>query len=196
MSISERRVRVAGHDVRQARRGGSYRGRDSVLPVICSSSADVPDNVPESRAWRGAASCGLVNLYSPIVTAAKEEGPEAGLRAFVEIAAGSAWERLDAETQARRLQALASCAPLVGPHLSALFDLIVTEQDVRELCAPTLLFYGAKSIPFEARIADRFRALRPDLSVVTVEKAGHNVHRDRADIVNAAVLSFLAPQER
>jgi pimeloyl-ACP methyl ester carboxylesterase len=138
----------------------------------------------------------LIASLMPIVTAAEEEGPEAGLRAFVEIAAGPAWERLDAETQARRLQALASCAPLVGPHLSALFDLIVTEQDVRELCAPTLLFYGAESIPFEARIADRFRALRPDLSVVTVEKAGHNVHRDRADIVNAAVLSFLAPQER
>jgi hypothetical protein len=33
---------------------GSRNGM--IFPVICSSSADVPDNVPESRAWRRAAS--------------------------------------------------------------------------------------------------------------------------------------------
>ena len=45
---------------------------------------------------------------------------------------------------------------------------------------------------FEAIIADRFRALRPDLRVLSIENAAHNVHRDRADIVNAEVLAFLA----
>jgi hypothetical protein len=30
--------------------------RDMIFPVICSSSADVPDNVPESRARRRLAS--------------------------------------------------------------------------------------------------------------------------------------------
>jgi hypothetical protein len=30
--------------------------KGTIFPVICSSSADVPDNVPESRAWRRAAS--------------------------------------------------------------------------------------------------------------------------------------------
>jgi pimeloyl-ACP methyl ester carboxylesterase len=40
-------------------------------------------------------------------------------------------------------------------------------------------------------IAERFRVLRPDARAITVDGAGHNVHRDRPDIVNPEVLSFL-----
>jgi pimeloyl-ACP methyl ester carboxylesterase len=127
-----------------------------------------------------------------IAATAEADGPEAGLRAAIKAAVGEAWSRLDTETQAKRLQALASSAPMVGPHMRGLHDLLVTEADICNLRPPTMLFYGADSYPFEAIIADRFRALRPDLQVITVEGAGHNVHRDRADIVNPAVLSFLA----
>ena len=59
-------------------------------------------------------------------------------------------------------------------------------------CPPVLLLYGANSFWFEGIIADRIRALRPDLRVLTVENAAHNVHRDRADVVNAEVLAFLS----
>ena len=56
----------------------------------------------------------------------------------------------------------------------------------------TLLLYGENSFWFEGIIADRIRALRPDLRALTIENAAHNVHRDRADIVNTAVLDFLS----
>ena len=128
-----------------------------------------------------------------IVAAAETQGPMAGLRAAVEWAGGEAWNRLDAETQAKRLKALSASAPMGGPHMRGLCELVVTETDIRELRPPSLLLYGAQSFAFEAIIADRFRALRPDLPIVTAEKAAHNVHRDRPDIVSAEVRSFLAP---
>jgi hypothetical protein len=56
----------------------------------------------------------------------------------------------------------------------------------------TLLLYGKNSCWFEGIIADRIGALRPDLRALTIGNAVHNVHRDRADIVNAEVLVFLS----
>jgi pimeloyl-ACP methyl ester carboxylesterase len=43
---------------------------------------------------------------------------------------------------------------------------------------PALLLYGVGSFPFEQIISDRLRALRPDLRLITVHGAGHNVHGD------------------
>ena len=127
-----------------------------------------------------------------VAATADSKGPKAGLRAAMEFLAGDAWSKLDAETQAKRLQALASSAPIIGPHIHGVFEAMVTEADVRALRPPALLLYGVESFPFESVIANRFRALRPDLRVVTAEKAAHNVHRDRPDIVNAEVVAFLA----
>jgi 2-succinyl-6-hydroxy-2,4-cyclohexadiene-1-carboxylate synthase len=134
----------------------------------------------------------IATNFEAVVAAAKNAGPEAAVRAFIAFAGGEAWRRLDAEQQATRVHAMAACAPLVGPHVRGLLDLAVTETDVSALRPPALFMYGADSFPFEGSIANRFRALRPDLRVMTVEKAGHNVHRDRPDIVNTAALAFLA----
>ncbi len=82
-------------------------------------------------------------------------------------------------------------APLVAPHSQGLLDLPVTEADIRSLRPPTLLVYGRASYPFERAIADRFAQLRPDLELHTIEGAGHNVHRDRADVFNSMALPFL-----
>jgi 3-oxoadipate enol-lactonase len=120
------------------------------------------------------------------------EEPVACMRAAIAFLAGDAWSRLDEPTQAKRLQALASIAPMVGPHLRGLGQLAVADADVTNLRPPTLLFRGVDSFAFEAIIASRIHALRPDLRIVTVEKSGHNVHRDRADIVNPVSLAFLA----
>lgn len=127
-----------------------------------------------------------------VIAVGEAEGPLECMRAAIVGAAGEAWTRLDAPTQATRLLALAASAPLAGPHLHGLNDLAVTEGQATGLRPPTLLLYGANSFWFEAIIADRFRALRPDLRVLSIENAAHNVHRDRADIVNAEVLAFLA----
>jgi len=61
------------------------------------------------------------------------------------------------------------------------------------LCArQTLLFYGTASYDFEPAIAQRFRELRPDLPIVVVEGAGHNLHRERPDVVNTTIIDFLS----
>jgi len=64
--------------------------------------------------------------------------------------------------------------------------------DVLGLPVPALLLYGENTFPFHAAIAARFRELRPDLRVLTLASAGHNVHRDRAEVVNAEIVAFLA----
>ena len=127
-----------------------------------------------------------------VAAAGEAEGPEAALRTALAFTGGEAWRTLDAEAQARRLGTMASCAAIVGPHFRGLCELAVTDADVRGLRPPTLLLYGANSFPFEADIAARLRALRQDLPLVNVADAGHNVHRDQAEFVNAEVRAFLA----
>ena len=130
--------------------------------------------------------------YETVVREAERAGPEAALRMALDFLSGGAFGRLAPDVQAHRLQRMAHAAPVVGPHMQGLIELAVTERDVRELGVPCRLYYGAESFPFEAVIADRFRALRPDLPVRTLAGAGHNVHRDRPDILNPEVLAFLA----
>jgi pimeloyl-ACP methyl ester carboxylesterase len=129
--------------------------------------------------------------HKTIAAAAEEGGPEAGVRALMASVGGEAWSKLDAETQAKRVQSLAKSAPMVGPHARGLLDLKVTDADIAAFRTPVLFFNGTKSAHFEGIIANRFRALRPDIESITIEGAGHNVHRDRPDIVNPAALSFL-----
>jgi pimeloyl-ACP methyl ester carboxylesterase len=127
-----------------------------------------------------------------IIATAANDGPVAALRKTMDTLGGDAWASMEEARKAERLRALASCAPFVGPHFRGLLDFPVTAADVTALRPPALLLYGAASFPFEAAIAARFRASRPDLQVITIDGAGHNVHRDRADTVNQVVTAFLA----
>jgi pimeloyl-ACP methyl ester carboxylesterase len=127
-----------------------------------------------------------------IIRTAERDGGIAGLRANIAWLGGQAWTRLDETMQEARLQALAPLAPITIPHCRGLIHFPVTDDDVRSLGPRTLLLYGTNSYDFEPAIAQRFRELRPDLPLVIVEGAGHNLHRERPDIVNAAILDFLA----
>lgn len=129
--------------------------------------------------------------FTAISDAAARHGAEAGLREAMAFLGGDGWHRLEPERQAARLAAMAGPARVLGPHMRALTQLPLAESDLLGLAAPTLLFYGADSYAVEPPIARRFGALRPDFPVQTLDGAGHNVHRDRPDIVNAEVLAFL-----
>ena len=128
--------------------------------------------------------------FERILAAATSKGPIAALSETLALA-GDSWARLDVDERAMRMDALSPMAPLLGPHLRGLLELKVTEDDVCKLSPPTMLFYGTASHPIHEAIAHRFRDLRPDLPLNTLEAAGHNVHRDRADIFNAISLPFL-----
>jgi len=134
----------------------------------------------------------LIAHWNAIIDLGQRDGDLAALRGTLEWAGGEAWQRLDEQAKASRLQALASIAHLPAPHARGLITLEVTPDDVRALGSPTLLFYGTASYDFEPAIAQRFRELRPDLPIVVVEGAGHNLHRERPDVVNAAVIDFLS----
>lgn len=127
-----------------------------------------------------------------VAATAEAEGPQAALCAALDLTGGETWQRLDAETRANRLAAIAPVAPVVGPHMRALCELSTPAADVLGLPVPALLLYGANTFRFHAAIAARFRELRPDLRVLTLASAGHNVHRDQAEVVNAEIAAFLA----
>ena len=138
----------------------------------------------------------IETAHETIAAAAEAGGPEAGVRALMASVGGETWIKLDAKKQAKRVQSLATSAPMVGPHARGLLNLKVTDADISDLRPPVLFFNGTESAPFEGIIAKRFRTLRPTTRAITVEGAGHNVHRDRPDIVNPAALSFLGPARR
>jgi pimeloyl-ACP methyl ester carboxylesterase len=123
---------------------------------------------------------------------AEPAGAQAALRAALAVIGGAAWDALAPARQAKRLEIHASRAGFAAPNFRALLALPAREADVTGLRPPTLLIYGADSFSFEPFIAARFRALRPDIPIVTLERAGHNPHRDRPDAVNPLLLRFLA----
>lgn len=128
----------------------------------------------------------------PAVVAAQREGGRPAMRATMDFIGGATWHRLSPQEQADQLDALAPFAGLAAPHIDALMRFPVTEADVVQLRARTLFLYGGASLPFEARIAAQIQELRPDLPLSFIDGAGHNVHRDRPEQVNQALLAFFA----
>ena len=133
----------------------------------------------------------VAELFLSIIDLGRREGDVAALRAILDWSGGEAWRNLDEQTKNLRLQALAPLAHLVAPHGQGLLALPIPEDDVRALQAPTLLVYGTSSFNPHPAIRDRWRKLRPDLQMIIAEGAGHNVHRDKPDLVNSAILGFL-----
>lgn len=134
----------------------------------------------------------IADRVRPVIEAAKHQGPEAALRMALAVIGGASWDTLDPHRQEGRLRLHAARAVFAGPHFQALLDLPATEADLVSLRPPALLIYGADSFSFEPFIAARFRAARPDIPIITLDNAGHNVHRDRHESVNPALIAFLA----
>ena len=134
----------------------------------------------------------VTELFLSIIDLGRREGDIAALRVVLEWSGGEAWSKLDEQTKVARLQALVPLAQLVTPHGKALLTFYVSENDVQSLRPPTLLVYGTNSFDPHPAIRKRWRELRPDLEIIVAEGASHNVHRDRPEVVNSAILSFLS----
>mgnify|MGYP006412772397 FL=1 len=126
-----------------------------------------------------------------IIEAAAAGSTAAVMPQFLPHAVGSAWQAFDDDAKSALIAKMAPMEPFIVPHLRALRIFTVEPADLKALRPPTLLFYGQNSFEFEARIAAQWRAHRPDLDLILVEGAGHNVHRDYSGLVNGAILSFL-----
>ncbi len=129
--------------------------------------------------------------FERVIAAGTSGGPDAALREVMTVLGGQSWAALPQDDKEARLRAVSGVAPLVAPHFQGLLDLKVTDSDVAGLRPPAMLVYGQASFPFERFIADRFRALRPDLPISVIDDGGHNIHRDRWEIFNALAIPFL-----
>ncbi len=130
-----------------------------------------------------------------IIDLGDRQGGVAALDATFAYMGGDAWRGLDPAARSTRLAAIARMGPMVAPHWRALLDYVVTPGDLAALSPPTLLIYGEKSVEFEASLAACWRAYRADLPLIEVEGAGHNIHRERPDIVNPAIVDHLGGAE-
>lgn len=130
--------------------------------------------------------------FSGLADVGERQGNRAGMSSVMEWLGGDGWRALDEGKRAARLDAMAPMEHLVVPHLRALVDFAISEEEVRALKMPTLLIYGGASYPMEAQIAARFREIRPDWEQVLIEGAGHNSYREQPKVVNSAIRSFLS----
>lgn len=133
----------------------------------------------------------IQSTFLLVLETGRQGGPLAAVRGMLDWSGGESWRTLEEGTKIARLQSFAPMAHLVGPHARGLLALKVSEEDARAFRTPTLLIYGTASFEPHPAIEQRWRELRPDLQLIACDGAGHNVHRDKADVVNAAIDRFL-----
>jgi len=139
----------------------------------------------------------LIDTLEGFVYLDEREGPMACLRASLVAVGGKAWAALDDETIDAKIAPLAGMSTILAPHWRGLMAMKVAPADLAGVPRSTLLIYaetGVEYFDFEPLIAECWRRERPDLELITVADAGHNVHRDQPDIVNEAILRFVGHQ--
>lgn len=127
-----------------------------------------------------------------VVDAGQREEGRPAMRATMDFIGGKAWDEMGPDNRERLLDKMAPFAHLAAPHVDQLARFAVTDADILAIDLPVTLLYGRYSPPFEAQIAARLAALRPDWPVQFVENVGHNVHREAPEVVNERTIGFLA----
>jgi 3-oxoadipate enol-lactonase len=123
-----------------------------------------------------------------VLDAAERDGPVAGVHAWLGDLMGPGWqERMRPATLARWEQ----MAPIALAHARGLVELMVGEDDVRRLVPPTLFLFGSRTAAWRHVLSTRLGTLRPDLTRLVIEDAGHNVHAEQPERANAAIIEFL-----
>ena len=135
---------------------------------------------------------GICGEFGGLADIAERQGDLVGMSSTMAWLGGDGWRNLDEAKKSARLDAMMPLQHLLVPHMRALVDFAVTEDEVRALRMPTLLIYGGASYPFEFQLAARFTEIRPDWHQVLVDGAGHNCYREQPKVVNPAIRSFLA----
>jgi pimeloyl-ACP methyl ester carboxylesterase len=142
---------------------------------------------PERQSW-------VRGQISDKVEIHHRDGPMACVAASLAMVGGSAWASLDESARQQRLTPMESMSPILGPHWSGLLAIEVSPEDLASFHDDTMLIYaheGSEFFEFEPDIAACWERERPDLKLLRVEGAGHNVHLDVPNVVNAAILEFL-----
>lgn len=127
------------------------------------------------------------------VAHARRGDHRAAVASVLELMGGDGWRNLPPQAKDKTLDAMAPVAEVAGPHVQALLDLSLTDQQLTDLRTPALLIYGqSTTIFFESHIAARFAELRPDIEQIVVDGAGHNSQLERHEVVGPRIAAFLA----
>jgi pimeloyl-ACP methyl ester carboxylesterase len=71
---------------------------------------------------------------------------------------------------------------------------VFSDEELRQMSIPTLLLVGDKEVVYQPQhVVERARQLMPHVEAEVVVNSGHLLPIDRADTVNARILTFLNP---
>ncbi len=102
---------------------------------------------------------------------------------------GASWRESISEKALARLLAQ---APIIRAYGLAHTRDHFRDEGLANVVAPTLCLYGSYDDPAQQEVFDAIGRMRPDMERRRIAGAGHNVHSDQPDEVNAAILAFLA----
>jgi pimeloyl-ACP methyl ester carboxylesterase len=127
--------------------------------------------------------------HRPAQNAFRRGDDEAAMQTMAHGMLGrDAYERLPQE---RKQQARENLNTLRGQVVGAGFPPL-SENDVRNVAAPTLLITGERSPAYPLRLTERLQQLLPNAERVEIAAASHLMHEENAAAVNCAILDFLS----
>lgn len=103
-------------------------------------------------------------------------------------ALGADWR---AKSRPRMVQRADLAAAMQAPVNSGLLNLGASADGLRAITAPTLVIHGGDSTRLHGSVYAAIEQIRPDWRLLQLAGAGHAVHVQRADEVNAAISAFL-----
>lgn len=118
----------------------------------------------------------------------EQDGPAAYIDTVLAELCGPDWR---SRLSPRSVAAIEAQSGIAIAHARAFGALSIGDDELRALSMPALLLYGDRSMAWEALIRERIGQVRPDLERRTIAGAGHNLHLEQPQQVNAAIRSFL-----
>jgi pimeloyl-ACP methyl ester carboxylesterase len=163
-----------------------------VLPLFVSTPPKPQEllKVFLTRPRTGAALIGFMTRgFAPSISALKKDDLEGSVRIFARAVLGAdVYESLPAQVKA---QMLANAGTHRAQFLGAGFPSF-TDDDARQIAAPTLLMTGQNSPRLLLRLIDRLEELLPNTERVSIPNASHLMHYENPAALNSMVLDFIA----
>jgi pimeloyl-ACP methyl ester carboxylesterase len=103
-------------------------------------------------------------------------------------ALGADWRE---KSSPRMVQRADLAAGMQAPVNSGLLNLDASPAGLRAIDAPTLVIHGGNSTRLHGSVYEAIAHERPDWQLLRIAGAGHAVHVQRAEEVNAAISAFL-----
>jgi pimeloyl-ACP methyl ester carboxylesterase len=71
-------------------------------------------------------------------------------------------------------------------------DLKLTEKEMSHIGVPVLVIWGEDDLYLDSAMAQKFKEIMPDATVVILEKCGHSAHEEKPEEVNRLITDFFS----